>query len=152
MASNQRSVTRYMVDFDDGSFYSNISPKDITNYDCLQMGAPPIGADVVVRWSDGCTYRGKYRGQRQINAQKWFYRPRQSLYDHQEKNKVSVKRPNPFPQLNPVQKRSQFNQRQLELRDSPQSPSITPLMEQLDSVDNAPRKTSPNIIYSWLLG
>lgn len=105
------------------------------------MGSPPMGADVVVRWSDGNTYRGNYRGQRQINSRKRGRRRKALIVEtategHQEKIKVPVKRPNPSPLSNPVPKRSKSNRGQVQHQGSPKSPSITPLMEQLDSVDN----------------
>ncbi|XP_030061331.1 lysine-specific demethylase 4A [Microcaecilia unicolor] len=48
--------TFYEVNFDDGSFSDNLYPEDIVSRDCLQLGPPPAGEKVEVRWTDGLVY------------------------------------------------------------------------------------------------
>ncbi|KAK5615115.1 hypothetical protein CRENBAI_005519 [Crenichthys baileyi] len=45
--------TFYEVNFDDGSFSDNLFPEDIVNRDCTELGPPPQGEVVQVRWTDG---------------------------------------------------------------------------------------------------
>ncbi|XP_051562323.1 lysine-specific demethylase 4A-like [Myxocyprinus asiaticus] len=52
--------TFYEVNFDDGSFSDNLFPEDIVNRDCAQMGPPPQGEVVQVRWTDGLVYGAKF--------------------------------------------------------------------------------------------
>nr|XP_020476527.1 lysine-specific demethylase 4A isoform X2 [Monopterus albus] len=52
--------TFYEVNFDDGSFSDNLFPEDIVNRDCAQLGAPPQGEVVQVRWTDGLVYGAKF--------------------------------------------------------------------------------------------
>ena len=66
MIDNKCEATHYSVDFEDGTFSKDVLPEDITNYECLKRGAPPLGAAVAVRWVDGLTYRGNDRGQNQV--------------------------------------------------------------------------------------
>ncbi|RLW05786.1 hypothetical protein DV515_00004829 [Chloebia gouldiae] len=52
--------TFYEVNFDDGSFSDNLYPEDIVSRDCLQLGPPPEGEVVQVRWTDGQVYGAKF--------------------------------------------------------------------------------------------
>ncbi|XP_028259358.1 lysine-specific demethylase 4A [Parambassis ranga] len=52
--------TFYEVNFDDGSFSDNLFPEDIVNRDCAQLGPPPQGEVVQVRWTDGLVYGAKF--------------------------------------------------------------------------------------------
>ncbi|KAG7272527.1 hypothetical protein CRUP_006816 [Coryphaenoides rupestris] len=52
--------TFYEVNFDDGSFSDNLFPEDIVNRDCAQLGPPPLGDVVQVRWTDGLMYGAKF--------------------------------------------------------------------------------------------
>ncbi|XP_075901294.1 lysine (K)-specific demethylase 4A, a isoform X2 [Nelusetta ayraudi] len=52
--------TFYEVNFDDGSFSDNLFPEDIVNRDCAQLGPPPQGEVVQVRWTDGVVYGAKF--------------------------------------------------------------------------------------------
>ncbi|XP_068174759.1 lysine-specific demethylase 4A-like isoform X2 [Antennarius striatus] len=52
--------TFYEVNFDDGSFSDNLFPEDIVNRDCTQLGPPPQGEVVQVRWTDGLVYGAKF--------------------------------------------------------------------------------------------
>ncbi|KAM6963088.1 lysine-specific demethylase 4A-like [Aplochiton taeniatus] len=52
--------TFYEVNFDDGSFSDNLFPEDIVNRDCAQLGPPPQGEVVQVRWTDGLIYGAKF--------------------------------------------------------------------------------------------
>ncbi|XP_053704324.1 lysine-specific demethylase 4A-like [Synchiropus splendidus] len=52
--------TFYEVNFDDGSFSDNLFPEDIVNRDCAQLGPPPQGEAVQVRWTDGLVYGAKF--------------------------------------------------------------------------------------------
>ncbi|KAJ8375233.1 hypothetical protein SKAU_G00058130 [Synaphobranchus kaupii] len=52
--------TFYEVNFDDGSFSDNLFPEDIVNRDCAQLGPPPHGEVVQVRWTDGLVYGAKF--------------------------------------------------------------------------------------------
>ncbi|XP_015257709.1 PREDICTED: lysine-specific demethylase 4A isoform X2 [Cyprinodon variegatus] len=52
--------TFYEVNFDDGSFSDNLFPEDIVNRDCSQLGPPPQGEVVQVRWTDGLVYGAKF--------------------------------------------------------------------------------------------
>ncbi|XP_034387124.1 lysine-specific demethylase 4A [Cyclopterus lumpus] len=52
--------TFYEVNFDDGSFSDNLFPEDIVNRDCAQLGPPPQGDVVQVRWTDGLVYGAKF--------------------------------------------------------------------------------------------
>ncbi|XP_056270042.1 lysine-specific demethylase 4A isoform X2 [Pseudoliparis swirei] len=52
--------TFYEVNFDDGSFSENLFPEDIVNRDCAQLGPPPQGDVVQVRWTDGLVYGAKF--------------------------------------------------------------------------------------------
>ncbi|XP_005815247.1 lysine-specific demethylase 4A isoform X1 [Xiphophorus maculatus] len=52
--------TFYEVNFDDGSFSDNLFPEDIVNQDCAQLGPPPQGEVVQVRWTDGLVYGAKF--------------------------------------------------------------------------------------------
>ncbi|GAA6083767.1 lysine-specific demethylase 4A isoform X1 [Tachysurus ichikawai] len=52
--------TFYEVNFDDGTFSDNLFPEDIVNRDCAQLGPPPMGEVVQVRWTDGITYGAKF--------------------------------------------------------------------------------------------
>uniref|UniRef100_W5L038 [histone H3]-trimethyl-L-lysine(9) demethylase n=1 Tax=Astyanax mexicanus TaxID=7994 RepID=W5L038_ASTMX len=52
--------TFYEVNFDDGSFSDNLFPEDIVSRDCSQLGPPPSGEVVQVRWTDGLTYGAKF--------------------------------------------------------------------------------------------
>ncbi|KAM4738544.1 lysine-specific demethylase 4A isoform 2-T2 [Anableps anableps] len=54
--------TFYEVNFDDGSFSDNLFPEDIVNRDCAQLGPPPQGEVVQVRWTDGLVYGAKFVG------------------------------------------------------------------------------------------
>uniref|UniRef100_A0A4W6C283 [histone H3]-trimethyl-L-lysine(9) demethylase n=1 Tax=Lates calcarifer TaxID=8187 RepID=A0A4W6C283_LATCA len=51
--------TFYEVNFDDGSFSDNLFPEDIV-VDCAQLGPPPQGEVVQVRWTDGLVYGAKF--------------------------------------------------------------------------------------------
>uniref|UniRef100_A0A673JES1 [histone H3]-trimethyl-L-lysine(9) demethylase n=1 Tax=Sinocyclocheilus rhinocerous TaxID=307959 RepID=A0A673JES1_9TELE len=53
-------ATFYEVNFDDGSFSDNLFPEDIVNRDCAQLGPPPQGEVVQVRWTDGLVYGAKF--------------------------------------------------------------------------------------------
>uniref|UniRef100_A0A8C6VPS8 Lysine-specific demethylase 4A n=1 Tax=Naja naja TaxID=35670 RepID=A0A8C6VPS8_NAJNA len=53
---NLTKETFYEVNFDDGSFSDNLYPEDIVSRDCLQLGPPPPGEVVQVRWTDGQVY------------------------------------------------------------------------------------------------
>ncbi|KAG7456674.1 hypothetical protein MATL_G00238390 [Megalops atlanticus] len=53
-------ATFYEVIFDDGSFSDNLFPEDIVNRDCVQLGPPPEGEVVQVRWTDGLLYGAKF--------------------------------------------------------------------------------------------
>ncbi|XP_069083917.1 lysine-specific demethylase 4A [Pleurodeles waltl] len=48
--------TFYEVNFDDGSFSSDLYPEDIVSHSCVQSGPPPAGEAVQVRWTDGQVY------------------------------------------------------------------------------------------------
>ncbi|XP_075037762.1 lysine-specific demethylase 4A [Mixophyes fleayi] len=52
--------TFYEVNFDDGSFSDNLYPEDIVSRDCLNLGPPPAGDIVQVRWTDGLVYGAKF--------------------------------------------------------------------------------------------
>lgn len=52
--------TFYEVNFDDGSFSDNLYPEDIVSRDCLNLGPPPAGEIVQVRWTDGLVYGAKF--------------------------------------------------------------------------------------------
>ncbi|XP_072294505.1 lysine-specific demethylase 4A-like isoform X2 [Eucyclogobius newberryi] len=52
--------TFYEVNFDDGSFSDNLFPEDIVSRDCVQLGPPPQGEEVQVRWTDGLVYGAKF--------------------------------------------------------------------------------------------
>uniref|UniRef100_A0A3B4AY92 [histone H3]-trimethyl-L-lysine(9) demethylase n=1 Tax=Periophthalmus magnuspinnatus TaxID=409849 RepID=A0A3B4AY92_9GOBI len=52
--------TFYEVNFDDGSFSDNLFPEDIVGRDCVQLGPPPQGEEVQVRWTDGLVYGAKF--------------------------------------------------------------------------------------------
>ncbi|KAM9482803.1 uncharacterized protein kdm4aa isoform 3-T3 [Clarias gariepinus] len=52
--------TFYEVNFDDGSFSDNLFPEDIVGRDCAQLGPPPLGEVVQVRWTDGLIYGAKF--------------------------------------------------------------------------------------------
>uniref|UniRef100_A0A8C4GXL6 [histone H3]-trimethyl-L-lysine(9) demethylase n=1 Tax=Dicentrarchus labrax TaxID=13489 RepID=A0A8C4GXL6_DICLA len=52
--------TFYEVNFDDGSFSDNLFPEDIVSRDCAQLGPPPQGEVVQVRWTDGLVYGAKF--------------------------------------------------------------------------------------------
>ncbi|KAK3575231.1 hypothetical protein QTP86_023375 [Hemibagrus guttatus] len=52
--------TFYEVNFDDGTFSDNLFPEDIVSRDCAQLGPPPIGEVVQVRWTDGIIYGAKF--------------------------------------------------------------------------------------------
>uniref|UniRef100_A0A3B3BKF4 [histone H3]-trimethyl-L-lysine(9) demethylase n=1 Tax=Oryzias melastigma TaxID=30732 RepID=A0A3B3BKF4_ORYME len=52
--------TFYEVNFDDGSFSDNLFPEDIVSRDCAQLGPPPSGEVVQVRWTDGLVYGAKF--------------------------------------------------------------------------------------------
>ncbi|CAJ1064679.1 lysine-specific demethylase 4A-like isoform X2 [Xyrichtys novacula] len=52
--------TFYEVNFDDGSFSDNLFPEDIVSRDCCQLGPPPQGEVVQVRWTDGLVYGAKF--------------------------------------------------------------------------------------------
>ncbi|XP_034036062.1 lysine-specific demethylase 4A-like isoform X2 [Thalassophryne amazonica] len=52
--------TFYEVNFDDGSFSDNLFPEDIVSRDCAQLGPPPLGEVVQVRWTDGLVYGAKF--------------------------------------------------------------------------------------------
>ncbi|XP_077440052.1 lysine-specific demethylase 4A isoform X2 [Vanacampus margaritifer] len=52
--------TFYQVNFDDGSFSDNLFPEDIVGRDCAQLGPPPQGEVVQVRWTDGLVYGAKF--------------------------------------------------------------------------------------------
>ncbi|KAG9341539.1 hypothetical protein JZ751_019045 [Albula glossodonta] len=52
--------TFYEVNFDDGSFSDNLFPEDIVSRDCAQLGPPPPGEVVQVRWTDGLIYGAKF--------------------------------------------------------------------------------------------
>ncbi|XP_013863535.1 lysine-specific demethylase 4A isoform X2 [Austrofundulus limnaeus] len=52
--------TFYEVNFDDGSFSDNLFPEDIVSRDCAQLGPPPQGEEVQVRWTDGLVYGAKF--------------------------------------------------------------------------------------------
>ncbi|XP_038858773.1 lysine-specific demethylase 4A-like isoform X2 [Salvelinus namaycush] len=52
--------TFYEVNFDDGSFSDNLFPEDIVGRDCAQIGPPPQGEMVQVRWTDGLVYGAKF--------------------------------------------------------------------------------------------
>uniref|UniRef100_A0A8C5B0D4 [histone H3]-trimethyl-L-lysine(9) demethylase n=1 Tax=Gadus morhua TaxID=8049 RepID=A0A8C5B0D4_GADMO len=52
--------TFYEVNFDDGSFSDNLFPEDIVSRDCAQLGPPPPGEVVQVRWTDGLVYGAKF--------------------------------------------------------------------------------------------
>ncbi|XP_068599163.1 lysine-specific demethylase 4A-like [Brachionichthys hirsutus] len=52
--------TFYEVNFDDGSFSDNLFPEDIVNRECTQLGPPPQGEVVEVRWTDGLVYGAKF--------------------------------------------------------------------------------------------
>ncbi|XP_035379907.1 lysine-specific demethylase 4A [Electrophorus electricus] len=52
--------TFYEVNFDDGSFSDNLFPEDIVGRDCSQLGPPPPGDVVQVRWTDGLIYGAKF--------------------------------------------------------------------------------------------
>ncbi|XP_055068905.2 lysine-specific demethylase 4A [Misgurnus anguillicaudatus] len=58
--------TFYKVNFDDGSFSDNLFPEDIVNRDCAQLGPPPQGEVVQVRWTDGLVYGAKFVSARVI--------------------------------------------------------------------------------------
>ncbi|KAK5906727.1 hypothetical protein CesoFtcFv8_004645 [Champsocephalus esox] len=58
--------TFYEVNFDDGSFSDNLFPQDIVNRDCAQLGPPPQGEEVKVRWTDGLVYGAKFVASRAI--------------------------------------------------------------------------------------
>ncbi|XP_057697381.1 lysine-specific demethylase 4A isoform X2 [Corythoichthys intestinalis] len=58
--------TFYEVNFDDGSFSDNLFPEDIANRDCSQMGPPPPGEVVQVRWTDGLVYGAKFVASRVV--------------------------------------------------------------------------------------
>uniref|UniRef100_A0A670XSY7 Lysine-specific demethylase 4A n=1 Tax=Pseudonaja textilis TaxID=8673 RepID=A0A670XSY7_PSETE len=53
---NLTKETFYEVNFDDGSFSDNLYPEDIVSRDCSQLGPPPPGEAVEVRWTDGQVY------------------------------------------------------------------------------------------------
>ncbi|XP_069498511.1 lysine-specific demethylase 4A [Ambystoma mexicanum] len=48
--------TFYEVNFDDGSFSSDLYPEDIVSHNCVQSGAPTAGEVVQVRWTDRQVY------------------------------------------------------------------------------------------------
>ncbi|KAM6938875.1 lysine-specific demethylase 4A isoform 2-T2 [Lycodopsis pacificus] len=52
--------TFYEVNFDDGSFSDNLFPEDIVSRDCAELGPPPQGDVVQVRWTDGLVYGAKF--------------------------------------------------------------------------------------------
>ncbi|XP_074525103.1 lysine-specific demethylase 4A-like isoform X2 [Halichoeres trimaculatus] len=52
--------TFYEVNFDDGSFSDNLFPEDIVSQDCRELGPPPQGEVVQVRWTDGLVYGAKF--------------------------------------------------------------------------------------------
>ncbi|XP_041705351.1 lysine-specific demethylase 4A isoform X2 [Coregonus clupeaformis] len=52
--------TFYEVNFDDGSFSDNLFPEDIVNRNCAQLGPPPQGEVVQVRWTDGLVYGARF--------------------------------------------------------------------------------------------
>ncbi|KAJ3599607.1 hypothetical protein NHX12_033563 [Muraenolepis orangiensis] len=52
--------TFYEVNFDDGSFSDNLFPEDIVSRDCAQLGPPPSGEVVQVRWTDRLVYGAKF--------------------------------------------------------------------------------------------
>ena len=56
------SETFYWVDFCDGTTSKNTYPEDILNYPCTEDGPPPVGAAVQIKWTDGKTYDGIFRG------------------------------------------------------------------------------------------
>ncbi|XP_077573621.1 lysine-specific demethylase 4A isoform X2 [Stigmatopora nigra] len=58
--------TFYEVNFDDGSFSDNLFPEDIVNRDCAQLGPPPPGEAVQVRWTDGLVYGAKFVASRVV--------------------------------------------------------------------------------------
>ncbi|XP_077390827.1 lysine-specific demethylase 4A isoform X2 [Festucalex cinctus] len=58
--------TFYQVNFDDGSFSDNLFPEDIVGRDCAQLGPPPQGEVVQVRWTDGLVYGAKFVASRVV--------------------------------------------------------------------------------------
>ncbi|KAM9796215.1 lysine-specific demethylase 4A isoform 3-T3 [Syngnathus typhle] len=58
--------TFYQVNFDDGSFSDNLFPEDIVSRDCAQLGPPPQGEVVQVRWTDGLVYGAKFVASRVV--------------------------------------------------------------------------------------
>ncbi|XP_019740431.1 lysine-specific demethylase 4A isoform X2 [Hippocampus comes] len=58
--------TFYQVNFDDGSFSDNLFPEDIVSRDCAQLGPPPQGEAVQVRWPDGLVYGAKFVASRVV--------------------------------------------------------------------------------------
>ncbi|XP_061634771.1 lysine-specific demethylase 4A isoform X2 [Phyllopteryx taeniolatus] len=58
--------TFYEVNFDDGSFSDNLFPEDIVSRDCAQLGPPPQGEVVQVRWTDGLVYGAKFVASRVV--------------------------------------------------------------------------------------
>ena len=133
-----REVTYYSVDFDDGSFCENVSPVDVVNYDCLQLGAPPIGAKVVVRWFDGKNYAGKYRGQKRVLISKKKSRPGKSHKPLKAKT-VAVKRSNPIPeQADTVDHALRLDQEEMEKEPILQSASINESHQKQPSMTFSP--------------
>uniref|UniRef100_H3CGJ2 [histone H3]-trimethyl-L-lysine(9) demethylase n=1 Tax=Tetraodon nigroviridis TaxID=99883 RepID=H3CGJ2_TETNG len=59
--------TFYEVNFDDGSFSDNLFPEDIVSRDCAQLGPPPQGEVVQVRWTDGLVYGAKFVAARAVH-------------------------------------------------------------------------------------
>ncbi|XP_044526905.1 lysine-specific demethylase 4B [Gracilinanus agilis] len=52
--------TFYEVNFDDGSYSDNLYPESIISRDCIQLGPPPEGEFVQLRWTDGNIYKAKF--------------------------------------------------------------------------------------------
>ncbi|XP_041942583.1 lysine-specific demethylase 4A isoform X1 [Alosa sapidissima] len=76
-------ATFYEVIFDDGSFSDNLFPEDITNRDCVELGPPPEGTVVQVRWTDGLVYGAKFVAEHVIPMY---------MVDFEDGSQLSVKR------------------------------------------------------------
>ena len=62
-----KEVTRYFVLFSHGFFSDEVLPEQVTNYDCVHLGAPPFDTPVSVRFPSGKIYNGTYKGPGKIS-------------------------------------------------------------------------------------
>lgn len=64
---DQHTQFFYEINFDDGSWSTNMFPEDIANFDCEEDGPPPVGSKVKVRWPDRQLYSGTFKGTNEVD-------------------------------------------------------------------------------------